>query len=89
MAERMFTFAILADRSEIFVHADVAAIRSLVKRLEMMAARAEAEGEAHLHLFSDDWMGDGDLTKNLPVAVPDSAAADHVKIVCWSKPQQS
>jgi len=86
MAERIFTFVVSADRSEIFVHTDVASIRSLVKRLEMVAAQAEADGEAHLHLFSDDWMADGDLTKKHPVAVPDIAAADHVKIVCWSKP---
>lgn len=84
MAKRTLTFEVTADRSEIAVHGDVDSIRSLAKRLERIASDAEAREESHLHLFSDDWMANGDLTKHSPVAgPPDSVVADHVKIYCW------
>src|SRR5262245_58026473 len=83
MAKRTLTFEISHDRSEIVVHGDIASIRSVAKRLEMIAREAEASGEGHLHLFSDSWMAGGDLTKHVPAEGVADAAADHVKVYCW------
>jgi hypothetical protein len=84
MPKRTLTFEVTPDGSEIVVHGDVDSIRSLAKRLETIASEAEAKGEGHLHLFSDDWMPNGDLTKHSPAgSAPDSGAVDHVKVYCW------
>jgi hypothetical protein len=84
MVTRMLTFEVASDRSEIIVHGDVESIRSLAKRLEMIATEAESQTEGHLHLFSENWMHGGDLTKDrVGPESPGTTVADHVKVYCW------
>lgn len=81
MKEYVLSFA--TDREgQLFVHADAQGLDVLIARLTRLRAEIEKNNCEHEHLFTDEWLGDGDLSsKTLDEGVK---VIHHVKIYGWT-----
>jgi hypothetical protein len=60
--DNLLTFALSKERDQLFVRMDAAGIDLLMHRLSRLKAHLEKGHSEHEHLFTCDWLPDGDLS---------------------------
>jgi len=57
----MLGLSVDKESQQLYMHADIEGIRTMITILRRLEKHLEADDCPHAHLFSDDWSGDGDL----------------------------
>ncbi|MBA4019028.1 MAG: methylhydantoinase [Pirellula sp.] len=79
-AGMMLTFEYRDDEKTLFVHGDIAGLRSLAEYIQRLIAQTPDGTFDHSHLMTPEWGGE-ELTST--PQDPTAGLIHHVKLYCW------
>lgn len=81
MSKPDYLLSVLADKGQVFVHADRKGLTRLIDELVSLRDKVDAGVCEHVHLMSSAW-GGSDLSEEKGCGEGD--LADHLKIYAWT-----